>query len=137
MNPNNHPEDQASIEAMHQQYVSKLDALNDDLMNFQDDAYALGRSRGLKEGQQMRDELSGDTLPPGVVELSLRGQPGSGKSTLMVILGEHLQKVLDEHAAKRGWHPAKVLYAFKETTAHGIAHACVNHARVVLLREVD
>ena len=83
----------------------------------------------------VRAELSGDTLPPGVVELSLRGQPGSGKSTLMVILGEHLQKVLDEHAAKRGWHPAKVLYAFKETTAHGIAHACVNHARVVLLRE--
>lgn len=57
MNPNNHPEDQASIEAMHQRYVSKLDALNDDLMNFQDDAYALGRSRGLKEGQQMRVDM--------------------------------------------------------------------------------
>lgn len=59
---NNHPEDQASIEAMHKQYVNKLDALhdalNDDLMNFQDDAYALGRSRGMKEG----DELCGDML---------------------------------------------------------------------------
>lgn len=54
---NNHPEDQASIEAMHQRYVSKLDALNDDLMNFQDDAYALGRSRGLKEGEERRVDM--------------------------------------------------------------------------------
>lgn len=54
---NNHPEDRASIEAMHQKYVSNLDDLRDELMNFQDDAYALGRSRGVKEGQQLVGEL--------------------------------------------------------------------------------
>ncbi len=54
MNHNNHPEDQASIEAMHSDATNRI---NDQLLNFQDDAYALGRSRGVKEGQQLVGEL--------------------------------------------------------------------------------
>lgn len=54
MNSNNHPEDQASIEAMHNDISGRF---NDELLTFQDDAYALGRSRGLKEGEELRAQL--------------------------------------------------------------------------------
>lgn len=43
----NHPDDIAAIGQLHSQYVAKLDGLNDDLMIFQDAAYAMGLARGL------------------------------------------------------------------------------------------
>lgn len=42
----NHPDDQEAIEALHRNYVAKFEALNDHLMAFQDQAYAMGRKRG-------------------------------------------------------------------------------------------
>lgn len=49
-----HPDDQGRIESAHRQITDKI---NDQLVTFQDDAYALGHARGLKEGQQLRDAL--------------------------------------------------------------------------------
>lgn len=42
----NHPEDQHAIERLHQQYVGKIERFSDDLMVFQDAAYAMGLDRG-------------------------------------------------------------------------------------------
>lgn len=42
----NHPEDHAAIERLHQQYVGKIERFSDDLMVFQDAAYAMGLDRG-------------------------------------------------------------------------------------------
>ncbi|RJG10971.1 hypothetical protein D3879_14935 [Pseudomonas cavernicola] len=42
----NHPDDIEAIEKLHRQYTAKLDGLNDDLMTFQDSAYAMGLARG-------------------------------------------------------------------------------------------
>ena len=42
----NHPDDHAAIERLHQQYVGKIERFSDDLMAFQDAAYAMGLERG-------------------------------------------------------------------------------------------
>jgi hypothetical protein len=42
----NHPEDHAAIEQLHQQYVGKIERFSDELMVFQDAAYAMGLDRG-------------------------------------------------------------------------------------------
>lgn len=42
----NHPEDHAAIERLHQQYVGKIERFSDELMVFQDAAYAMGLDRG-------------------------------------------------------------------------------------------
>ena len=42
----NHPEDHAAIERLHQQYVGKIERFSDELMVFQDAAYAMGLNRG-------------------------------------------------------------------------------------------
>lgn len=42
----NHPDDHAAIEQLHQQYVGKIERFSDDLMVFQDAAYAMGLDRG-------------------------------------------------------------------------------------------
>lgn len=42
----NHPDDHAAIESLHQQYVGKIERFSDDLMAFQDRAYAMGLERG-------------------------------------------------------------------------------------------
>ena len=42
----NHPADHAAIESLHQQYVGKIERFSDDLMVFQDTAYAMGLDRG-------------------------------------------------------------------------------------------
>ena len=42
----NHPEDHAAIERLHQQYVGKTERFSDELMVFQDAAYAMGLDRG-------------------------------------------------------------------------------------------
>lgn len=42
----NHPEDHAAIERLRQQYVGKIERFSDDLMVFQDAAYAMGLDRG-------------------------------------------------------------------------------------------
>jgi hypothetical protein len=42
----NHPDDHAAIERLHQQYVGKIERFSDDLMVFQDEAYAMGLDRG-------------------------------------------------------------------------------------------
>ena len=42
----NHPDDHAAIERLHQQYVGKIESFSDDLMAFQDAAYAMGLDRG-------------------------------------------------------------------------------------------
>ena len=42
----NHPDDHAAIERLHQQYVGKIERFSDDLMVFQDPAYAMGLERG-------------------------------------------------------------------------------------------
>lgn len=42
----NHPDDHADIERLHQQYVGKIERFSDDLMVFQDEAYAMGLDRG-------------------------------------------------------------------------------------------
>lgn len=42
----NHPADHAAIESLHQQYAGKIERFSDDLMVFQDTAYAMGLDRG-------------------------------------------------------------------------------------------
>ena len=42
----NHPADHAAIESLHHQYFSKIERFSDDLMVFQDAAYAMGLARG-------------------------------------------------------------------------------------------
>lgn len=42
----NHPDDHDAIERLHQQYVGKVERFSDDLMTFQDAAYAMGLQRG-------------------------------------------------------------------------------------------
>lgn len=42
----NHPDDHAAIERLHQQYVGKIERFSDELMVFQDAAYAMGLDRG-------------------------------------------------------------------------------------------
>ena len=42
----NHPEDHAAIERLHQNYVGKIERFSDELMTFQDAAYAMGLNRG-------------------------------------------------------------------------------------------
>ena len=44
----NHPEDHAAIERLHQNYVGKIERFSDELMTFQDAAYAMGLDRGKK-----------------------------------------------------------------------------------------
>ena len=44
----NHPEDHAAIERLHQNYVGKIERFSDELMTFQDTAYAMGLDRGKK-----------------------------------------------------------------------------------------
>lgn len=45
----NHPDDHAAIERLHCEFINRFDRVNDDLMLFQDQAYAMGRARGLQE----------------------------------------------------------------------------------------
>ncbi|SDB54130.1 DUF4406 domain-containing protein [Pseudomonas sp. NFACC13-1] len=42
----NHPDDRHAIENLHQQYVGKIERFSDDLIVFQDKAYAMGLERG-------------------------------------------------------------------------------------------
>ncbi|UFQ02213.1 DUF4406 domain-containing protein [Pseudomonas fitomaticsae] len=42
----NHPDDQHAIERLHRRYVEKIDLLSEDLIVFQDQAYAMGLERG-------------------------------------------------------------------------------------------
>lgn len=42
----NHPDDHSAIERLHQHYVGKIERFSDDLMLFQDEAYAMGLDRG-------------------------------------------------------------------------------------------
>lgn len=42
----NHPDDRHAIENLHQQYVGKIESFSDDLIVFQDKAYAMGLERG-------------------------------------------------------------------------------------------
>jgi hypothetical protein len=42
----NHPDDHQAIERLHQQYVGKIERISDELMTFQDSAYAMGLDRG-------------------------------------------------------------------------------------------
>ncbi|NWA25475.1 DUF4406 domain-containing protein [Pseudomonas gingeri] len=42
----NHPEDQDAIENLHQQYAGQIHRFSDELMTFQDAAYAMGLDRG-------------------------------------------------------------------------------------------
>ncbi|WLH42065.1 DUF4406 domain-containing protein [Pseudomonas sp. FP2254] len=44
----NHPDDHDAIERLHQHYVGKVERFSDDLMVFQDAAYAMGLERGKK-----------------------------------------------------------------------------------------
>lgn len=44
----NHPEDHAAIERLHLNYVGKIERFSDELMTFQDAAYAMGLDRGKK-----------------------------------------------------------------------------------------
>lgn len=44
----NHPEDHVAIERLHQNYVGKIERFSDELMTFQDAAYAMGLDRGMK-----------------------------------------------------------------------------------------
>lgn len=44
----NHPDDQHAIERLHQRYVDKIDRFSEELMVFQDTAYAMGLDRGAK-----------------------------------------------------------------------------------------
>lgn len=85
----------------------------------------------------LRAEMASDDhdLPPGVVEVTMRGKPGSGKSTLMTVLGRHLQDMLSTYAPTYGMISPKVIFASDQSTSHGIAKACVNHSRVILLRD--
>ena len=46
MPANNHPADQAAIEALHSLYSENI---SDGLIALQDDAYAMGRARGRKD----------------------------------------------------------------------------------------
>lgn len=87
----------------------------------------------------LRAEMASDDhdLPPGVVEVTMRGKPGSGKSVINVILAEHLQDVLNKHSAKFGMATPRVIYAPKNCTDSTLAFSFRGHDRVVLLREVD
>ncbi|WP_456254864.1 DUF4406 domain-containing protein [Pseudomonas iridis] len=42
----NHPDDQTAIERLHQRYVDKIDRFSEELIVFQDSAYAMGLDRG-------------------------------------------------------------------------------------------
>ncbi|MCF4997348.1 DUF4406 domain-containing protein [Pseudomonas syringae] len=42
----NHPDDQHAIERLHQRYVDKIDRFSEELIVFQDSAYAMGLNRG-------------------------------------------------------------------------------------------
>lgn len=42
----NHPDDQPAIERLHQRYVDKIDRFSEELIVFQDSAYAMGLDRG-------------------------------------------------------------------------------------------
>ncbi|WP_395593522.1 DUF4406 domain-containing protein [Pseudomonas sp. B26140] len=42
----NHPDDQHEIERLHQRYVDKIDRFSEELIVFQDSAYAMGLDRG-------------------------------------------------------------------------------------------
>lgn len=53
----NHPDDHDAIERLHQQYVGKVERLSDDLMVFQDTAYAMGLERGKRLEAARADEL--------------------------------------------------------------------------------
>ncbi|WP_085631492.1 DUF4406 domain-containing protein [Pseudomonas sp. R16(2017)] len=44
----NHPDDQHAIERLHQRYVDKIDRFSEDLIVFQDSAYAMGLDRGMQ-----------------------------------------------------------------------------------------
>ena len=48
----NHPADHAAIERLHQQYVGKIERFSDELMAFQDAAYAMGLDRGAELAQR-------------------------------------------------------------------------------------
>jgi hypothetical protein len=50
----NHPDDIAAIERMHSQYLGEFFQLdiNDLLMRLQDEAYQLGRTRGMLEAKE-------------------------------------------------------------------------------------
>jgi len=51
MPANNHPADQTAIEALHTRYLDVLAGrTSDSLLMFQDEAYAMGRARGQKDG---------------------------------------------------------------------------------------
>lgn len=53
----NHPADQDAIERLHQQYVGKVERFSDDLMVFQDTAYAMGLERGKQLEAARAEEL--------------------------------------------------------------------------------
>ena len=44
----NHPEDHSAIERLHQNYVGKIERFSDEVMTFQDAAYAMGLDCGKK-----------------------------------------------------------------------------------------
>lgn len=54
----NHPDDHAAIERLHQQYVGKIERFSDDLMVFQDEAYAMGLARGKQLADKPRVALA-------------------------------------------------------------------------------
>ena len=47
----NHPDDQHAIERLHQRYVDKIDRFSEELIVFQDQAYAMGFDRGAKHAK--------------------------------------------------------------------------------------
>lgn len=49
-----HPDDAATIEKLHTDATNKI---NDQLLTFQDESYALGLARGIKQGEALRGEL--------------------------------------------------------------------------------
>lgn len=58
----NHPDDQGAIEKLHVEFINRFDRVNDDLMTFQDKAYAMGRARGLFDAalqvEKLREQLA-------------------------------------------------------------------------------
>lgn len=91
----NHPDDHPAIERLHQQYVGKIESFSDDLMAFQDAAYAMGLGRGklleakradalqqrLNAADERADVLEGLLLQTNELLYAIQGDPGSVPSS--------------------------------------------------------
>lgn len=115
----NHPDDHAAIERLHQQYVSKIESFSDDLMAFQDAAYAMGLERGklleakradalqqrLTATDERVDLLEGLLLHTNELLYAIQGDPGSVPSSAIDAMRGRVFEALKRDRSTSVLHP--------------------------------